>query len=188
MSDFDFIKWMLDESYLCTAPHHLTMIENKGDQHKPQQVTLRAFGQSVSNIALYRFDMEESGDFLPFFNDADGAPQRLNAFCDYIALIEQNAHLIIILFELKRGTTSGVDDQLKASYEFMRYILRSAERIKAINHVQDFKEENVEFRKVILRRCFSNKKTTKPKDLKRYNKDEMIKYDCGQTLCVNYFL
>lgn len=187
MSDFEYIKWILDDAYLRVPPDHMTMVEDKGSEHPPQKVTLRAVGKSISNVALYRFDMED-GDLLPFFNGSHSAPKRLNAFCDYIALVEINDRLVVMLFELKRGTTDGHEDQLLASYEFMRYILRSAERIKDMNSMSDFKIQDMEFRRILLRRCVSRKVPTKPSDIKKADKQAIIKCDCHTSIRIDQFI
>lgn len=188
MSDFEYIKWILDDSYLCTSPNHLTMIESKGDDHRPQIVSIQNSIRAISNIALYRFDAEEKGDFLPFFNDKNGSPERLNAFCDYIALLEHNGSLIIFLLELKRGGKTGMEDQILASYEFMQYVLKSAERIKIINKMPDFSVDNVEFRRILIRKKASNKHITKPKDIKIMDKQSIITCDCDSIIRLHPFI
>lgn len=188
MSDFEYIKWILEESYLCKPPHELTMSESKGDGQKSQVVTIQDTIRAITNIALYRFDAEEKGDFLPFFNDKNGAPERLNAFCDYIALLEHNGKLLIFLIELKRGETVGMEDQISASYEFMQYILKSADRIKLINNMPDFSIEDVEFRRILVRMKASNKRITKPKDIRIKNKKDIITCDCDSTIRLHPFI
>lgn len=188
MSDFEYIKWILDDSYLCTHPNHLTMIESKGDDKRPQIVSIQNSIRAISNIALYRFDAEDNGDFLPFFNDKNGSPERLNAFCDYIALLEYSGRLIVFLLELKRGGTAGMEDQILASYEFMQYILKSAERIKVINKMPDFRMDNIEFRRILIRKKASNKHITKPKDIRIMDKQSIITCDCDSTIRLHPFI
>ncbi len=188
MSDFEYIKWILKESYLCTPPNHLTMMESKGDNLRPQIVNIKNSIRAITNIALYRFDVEENGNFLPFFNDKNGSPERLNAFCDYIALLEHNGKLIIFLLELKRGSTAGMEDQIFASYEFMQYILKSADRIKNINNMPDFNIDDIEFRRILIRKKASNKHITKPKEIKMKNKQSIIIYDCDSTIHLHPFI
>ncbi len=188
MSDFEYIKWILDDTYLCTPPNHLTMVESKGDNLRPQIITIQNPIRAITNIALYRFDVDEQGDFLPFFNDRNGSPERLNAFCDYITLLEHNDKLIIFLIELKRGGTIGMEDQILASYEFMQYILRSADRIKLINRMPDFNIDDVEFRRILIRMKASNKRITKPKEIKIMDKQDIITCDCDSTIRLHPFI
>lgn len=188
MSDFEYIKWILDDSYLCTHPNLLTMIESKGGDKRPQIVSIQNSIRAISNIALYRFDAEDNGDFLPFFNDKNGSPERLNAFCDYIALLEYSGRLIVFLLELKRGGTAGMEDQILASYEFMQYILKSAERIKIINKMPDFRMDNIEFRRILIRKKASNKHITKPKDIRIMDKQSIITCDCDSTIRLHPFI
>lgn len=188
MSDFEYIKWIIDDSYLCTPPNHLTMTESKGDNQRPQIVSIKNSSRAISNIALYRFDAEENGDFLPFFNDRNGSPERLNAFCDYIALLEYNGRLIIFLLELKRGGTVGMEDQIFASYEFMQYVLKSADRIKIINKMPDFRADTIEFRRIMIRKKASNKHITKPKDIRIMDKQNIITCDCDSTIRLHPFI
>ncbi|MDE5876896.1 MAG: hypothetical protein K2H47_05295 [Muribaculaceae bacterium] len=170
------------------------MTEDQGSEYKPHKVKVN-IGTSVSQIALYRFDEKEKGDFMPFFNSShhepkrsDDAPKSLRAFCDYIVLAEKNSIVYIILIEMKRGTTAGAEQQLAAGYEFMNYIINSAFRIRQVNNMSDFSRENVIFRRVLLRLPVSPKLKTRPGDIRIEDRHGIIEYRTYNSFNLNRIL
>lgn len=194
MTDFEYLNLILNRKYLCRGSEALIMIEDQGNEYKPHKVKINT-GTSVSQVALYRFDEKEKGDFMPFFNSShhtpkqsDDAPKSLRAFCDYIVLAEKNNTLYIVLIEMKRGAPTGAEQQLAAGYEFMNYVLRSAIRIKQINNVSDFSIENVMFRRVLLRLAISSKLKTRPGDIRVEDRDGIIEYTTYNNFNLNRVL
>ncbi len=193
MNDFEYINWILREDFRCKGEKALTMTETKGDVKQPHSVVIKKNGRRIQNVALYRFDADER-DFLPFFNNTfnhpekPNAPKRLNSFCDYIIVFDNNGKLVLTLVEMKRGTTEKHDIQLDASKKFMEYVLEMAEFIKEFNAKSDFDKNSVVFRRVLVKECASNKRPTKPKDLQLSNKEEIIHLDCLSDLLLNQIL
>lgn len=189
MSDFDYIKWILNEDFLQKEPHDLTMIEDKGDKLHKQEVTIAMRDKHITNIALYRYDIDTK-DHLPFFTKgSNNSPKSLTKFCDYVILVEKDSVLNILLVEMKRGVKGEYIKQLQASKLFMNYILSSAERIKADNDMDSFSAANVKYRSVLLVLAKSKKMHTKKKDLELHKKrDGVIEYKCHNRMYIRDLL
>lgn len=114
----------------------------------------------ISDYELYRFDPDNE-DIFPFFKET----KDLKKICDYILLAEQGKNLFILLIEMKLGNKSP-HKQLNATELFVKYILKSAERI-------DCKIEDCHIRKI---RICDKKRQTKPKELE-YDKDYFLDYN-----------
>lgn len=188
MTDFDYLDWIFDNWYRCTGSHSLTMIEDKGEELPPHEVKIKSGDRSITNIVLYRFDTETKGDHLPFYNRTHEAPEGLKAFCDYVVLVEKAARLFVVLVEMKRGTNSKSEEQLDAAYVFMDYVLDTAERIKEKNGMPEFSREDVEFRKIRVKRPASNKLVTKPFDLQTADRAATIPCFCEDTLPIHHII
>jgi hypothetical protein len=178
MSDYDYIKWILNEDYLVKGPHKLTMREDKGPDLSVHEVKIDVCGGM--NVAVYRFDIESKKDHLPFFRKgSENSPKSLTKFCDYIILVEKEFNLTIFLIEMKRGTTDGYKKQIQAAEYFMQYILSSAERVKDDNDMPNFNAQNIGFRKVLIRQTMSNKELTKKSEMEKIKKtDSIIELRC----------
>ncbi|MCH5247539.1 MAG: hypothetical protein J1E99_05205 [Muribaculaceae bacterium] len=177
MKDFDFIASIIHNRYLCKGNERLLMIEDKESTGKEQQLVRISFNErQIDRINLYRFD-SETNKFLLFFNDGDNAPKGLNKFCDYIIMVERDDVLSVVLVELKRGGTDGHEQQLEAGRLFMKYILKTAERIKDLNK-QELNIESVELRQVLIQPARSNKELTKRKDIELLDKNSVMKCRC----------
>ena len=182
MREYELLRWMLHEDFLCKGDEALVMIENQGDEHDEQRVTIVNKVGSISNMALYRFDEKSAGkDPLPFFNnsyeESAHAPSDLRSFCDYVLLVENDNALYIMLIELKRGGTTGYRKQIDASQCFMSYVIDSAERIKHDNAYDEFDRDNIHFRKVLIKRCASEKQETHNSDI-AFDKNDYIDFKC----------
>lgn len=189
MTDFDYIKWILNEDFLQKEPHDLTMIEDKGDKLCKQEVLITKRDRHITNIALYRYDID-TRDHLPFFaKGSNNSPKSLTKFCDYVILVEKDSELTIMLVEMKRGVKGEYDEQIKASKLFMQYVLSSAERIKGDNGMDDFSATKVKFRRILLELAKSNKQHTKKNTLELNKKsEEVIKYKCHNRMEIRDFL
>lgn len=194
MTDFDFIKLILNKRYLCKGDEAMVMKEDQGTEYKPHTVRINA-GATISQIALYRFDEADKGDFFPFFNSShhkpkhkDDAPKGLRSFCDYILLAEKRGVAYVVLVEMKRGTTDGAEQQLEAGYEFMSFVMKSAERIKRLNNVPDFNLDNIVYRRVLLKLPVSPKLRTRPGDIRIEDRDGIIVYTDYATFNLNRIL
>jgi len=84
---------------------------------------------------LYRFEQNA----FPFFNDISA----LKKSCDFILFAENDERFYVFVIELKKSNLSA-EKQLKASEEFVKYILNSANRIG----YDLISIENVEIRKI----------------------------------------
>ena len=182
MREYELLKWMLHEDFLCKGEDSLVLIENQGDEHEEQRVSIVNNVRSISDMTLYRFDEKSTGkDPLPFFNNSyeEGAhaPSELRSFCDYILLVEKDDTLYIILIELKRGATTGYRKQIDASHCFMSYVIDSAERIKQDNAYDEFDRDNIHFRKVLIKKCSSEKQVTHNSDI-AFDKNDYIDFYC----------
>ena len=182
MTDFEFIKLILNKKYLCEGDDSMVMKEDQGTEYKPHKVRINV-GSTISQTALYRFDEVDKGDFLPFFNSShhkpkrrDDAPKALRSFCDYILLAEKMGTVYVVLVEMKRGGTDGAEQQLEAGYEFMNYVMKSALRIKRLNNMSDFNLDNVIYRRVLLKLPVSPKLRTRPGDIRIEDRDGIIIY------------
>ena len=194
MSDFEYLKLILNRKYLCVGDNALIMEENQGTEHKPHEVRIN-IGKLISQVALYRFDEKEKGDFMPFFNSSHhepkqrgDAPKDLRKFCDYIILVEKNDTAYIVLIEMKRGNTGGAEQQLAAGYEFLNYVINSGVRIRQINNMPYFSKENIMFRRVFLRLPVSPKLKTRPGDIRVEDRHGIIEYTTYNNFNLNRIL
>lgn len=160
MKEFELYSRILSPDFKC--PNKTELHEQKSGQ----KAIIKNRG--VKEYELYRFDVEEGRDFLPFFNNRhDNAPNRalegLRAFCDYIILVCLNDKAFVILVEMKVGKKNA-QQQLEASSLFMDYVKNSALRIKEQNGFDEFKPDNVKVRKLLLKPCpkVKNRPTTQP--------------------------
>lgn len=158
MSEYEQLCLILDKEFL--APNQNYMIENKGIFHKPQIVQIDGNGRRNLAYTLYRFDPDAS-DFLSFFNKSDNAPEGLRKFCDYILLVEVRGKSYVMLIEMKRGKTGSAEKQLLASECFMNFVYDSAERLHRDFGNTVFDRRNIKLMKIKLKKCKSNKMTTK---------------------------
>lgn len=183
MREYDLITWILNDDYLCNEDEENVMVENQGDEHTEQRVRIVNKVHAISRMSLYRFDEKKTGkDFLPFFNDKYGltkvhAPRELRSFCDYILLVECRDSLYVMLIELKRGGHSGYKKQIEGSVSFMDYIISSAVRIQHENAFNDFNKANIHYRKILLKKCESDKGETHNVDL-NFDKNDFIEIRC----------
>lgn len=188
MTDFDYLDWIFDDWYKCTGDQSLTMIEDKGEELPPHVVKIKSGDRNITKIVLYRFDRDTMGDHIPFFNRTQEAPNGLKAFCDYVILVEKSTRLIVVLVEMKRGTNAKSENQLDAAFLFMDYVLNSAERIKEKNGMPEFTRNDVEIRRIRVKRPASNKLVTKPFDLQRADRRATIPCFCEDTLPIHHIV
>ena len=183
MREMELLKWILHGDFLCKGDVAMVMVESQGREHDEQRVVIVNKVSSISQMALYRFDEKSAGkDFLPFFNDRykeePHAPADLRSFCDYILLAEYNDMLYVILIELKRGEATGYRKQIDASHCFVDYIIDSAERIKHENAFDEFDRDNIRFRRVLIKKCTSEKQVTHNSDI-AYDRNDYIEIKCN---------
>ncbi len=176
MTDYDYLRWCLNKHYITEGVLEENQIDpDKKKAGKPQRVSIVSDSRVVSDYTVYRFDTKEKGDHLNFFNKDDGAPQNLNAFCDYIILAQNKQRkAYVVLVEMKRGKSSHAEEQLNAGRSFLDYVLQSCTRVRNSNGMADFDHRKVEFRRVILKPSASNKWVTKPKETKYGNKRQTM--------------
>lgn len=150
MTELTLLHKILSEKFLAKKQHLM--------QEKDVQTVSITNGRKTSYY-LYRFDIDECKDFIPFFNSNDDAPTGLRSFCDYLLLVERNSKVYILLVELKSGRKGHFSEQLKATECFVKYILDTAERIKTNNDFPEFDRNNIDVRKICVK-SINNKKTT----------------------------
>lgn len=178
MKEYDLITWMLHEDFLCKDGEGNVMVEDQGHERAVQRVRIVNDVRSISRMSLFRFDEKQTGmDFLPFFANSNHAPQELRSFCDYVLLVECRDNLYVMLIELKRGGHHGPRKQIDGAACFMDYIISSAMRIRGANGFDDFDKHNIHYRKVLLKKCESDKEETHNVDL-RFNKNDYIEIRC----------
>lgn len=183
MREFELLKWILHDDFLCKGDEAMLMVESQGHEHDEQRVAIVNKVSSISQMALYRFDAKTIGkDFLPFFNDRykeePHAPAGIRSFCDYILLAESKDTLYIMLIELKRGEATGYKKQIDASLCFVDYIIDSAERIKHENASDEFDRNNIRFRRVLIKKCTSEKQATHNSDI-AFDKNDYMEIKCN---------
>lgn len=158
MSEYEQLCRILDKGF--EASNQNLMVEDKGKVYKPQIVRIDNQGRKHLAYTLYRFDLEDK-DFLPFFNKSNASPEGLRKFCDYILLAESGGRSYVMLIEMKRGDVGTAEKQLKASECFMEYIYSSAIRLQQDFNDSSFDKDKVKLLKIKLKKCKSNKRTTK---------------------------
>ncbi len=190
MQDIEYIGRIINTDYLQTGENALTMVEaaDRGNKMPEQRIVVENSSQFIEGMKLYCFNTPMATPLFPFFNqnidDPNKAPEGLLKFCDYILLVQHKKGLFVFLLEMKRGTTEGADDQLEASKVFFEYVLKSAERIKKENDCDDFSSEKISFRRIVLQDNHSNKRTTKPKEIRNMTAKDLngiIKHRCSNT-------
>lgn len=178
MKEYDLITRMLHEDFLCKDGEGNVMIENQGNEHAVQRVNIVNSVRAISRMSLFRFDVKKTGkDFLPFLANSNTAPLELRSFCDYVLLVECRDNLYILLIELKRGDHLGYRKQIDGANCFMDYIISSAMRIRSVNGFNDFDRHNIHYRRVLLKKCKSEKEETHNVDLP-FSKNDYIEIRC----------
>lgn len=152
--EYDQLCSILSDEFLAVSQDR--MRENKGSDHKMQEVHIDDGGRKNLFWTLYRFDLDKK-EFLHFFNKTDNSPEGLRKFCDYILLIKYKGKTFVLLVELKRGDVSGADKQLKASEVFIEFIYKTAERLHRDFRDVYFDRKKVVLRKIIIKELKSNK-------------------------------
>ena len=181
MQDIEYLGRIINVDYLLTGENALTMVEaaDRGNRLSEQRVVVQKSSQCIKDMKLYCFNAPKETPLLPFFNqntaDPNKAPEGLLKFCDYILLVQHEKGLFVFLLEMKRGTTEGADEQLEASKVFFEFVLKSAERIKKENGHNDFSSEKIFFRQIVLQDNCSNKRLTKPKDIRDLTSEDLEK-------------
>ena len=158
MSEYDQLCNILDKGF--QASNQNLMIEAKGTTYKPQKVVIDGTGRTNLSWTLYRFDLDDK-EFLQFFNRTDEAPEGLRKFCDYVLLVEAGGKSYVLLIEMKRGSLGDAEKQLNASECFIKYLYSSAERLQKDYDSYMFNRKSITLRKIKLKKCKSNKRTTK---------------------------
>lgn len=158
MSEFDFLNWVLSDKYLSPDQGSLKDFDSKSKCI--QHVRIDEFFIRNRSWYLYRYDMKDTGDHLPFFRDGQGSPSGLRSFCDYILLTEENGHTYVFLIELKSGETAGHTKQIEAGRFFINFVVDSARRICADNDFPEFDEGKIIIRRVLITPRKSKKTTT----------------------------
>lgn len=93
---------------------------NLDDKKQKFTVSYDIVNNNKTKYLLYRFEQ----DAFPFFNDISG----LKKTCDFILFAENDERFYVFVIELKKSNLSA-EKQLRASEEFVKYILNSAKRI-----------------------------------------------------------
>ena len=155
-NEFEFLNKILDQQFIATNQNEL--LEDEGPGEKQKVIISKT---NLADSKLYRFDVHKN-NFLSFFNKSDNAPSGLNNFCDYILIADINDRCFVILIELKRGMgyVKHAHEQLNASKTFMEYIISTADRITAENHL-GFDRDQIYIKCVMIEKCRSNKRVTK---------------------------
>lgn len=109
-------------------------------------------GKEIS-YSIYKYDV--SKEILPFFKST--GVTNLKKICDYILFIEDGAHLIVYLIEMKKGTESA-KKQLDAGQCFAEYVLSTINRL---NLELNINVDNLHFRKIRISESKSKKVTLK---------------------------
>ncbi len=151
----------MNEYEFCTrilSPRLCPKNQNRLEEKKLAKAKIHSAAivkDAVDAWTLYRYDQDEDPEhFFPFFNNSrgeNGAPVDLLKFCDYIVLVSKNRKMFVLLVEMKSGKTGDAGKQLEASYTFMQYVLRTAERIASANDYRDVDFSNVRIRKIVLK-------------------------------------
>ena len=95
-----------------------------------------------------KFDRPNT-DTFPFFFFFTG----LNKICDYVVFFERRGRLQLIISELKKGKdNTNANHQLKASEEFLKYIIKTANRIGLEINIEDCNFHKVRFSEANIRR------------------------------------
>lgn len=98
------------------------------EERKPDfRMRINLSEKNTENKLIYRFDPDNRVLF-PFFSDE----RHLNKICDFFVLFERNNKLYILISELKRGWSRDngtANKQLEASEQFMKFVIKSANRI-----------------------------------------------------------
>lgn len=169
MTEFDLIRSMIGARFHEQPDGDGTfmLVETKHASGRTDHIIKSKPRPSTGGIALFRFSLDDF-DFLPFFNNppkkGGTGPRHLKKFCDYIMLVQNGQRLHVILVEMKRSKQDpemGV--QLRASEQFMRYVIESGERIKHINALDDFDPKQIVMHKICLKQ-FPGMKITRCPD------------------------
>lgn len=95
-----------------------------------------------------KFDRPNLETF-PFFSNISG----LNKMCDYVVFFERRGRLQLVISELKKGKdNTNANHQLKASEEFLKFIINTANRIGLEIDVDDCNFHKVRFSEANIRR------------------------------------
>lgn len=186
MNSFEIIKKVFNKKYLCSEQVPFVMQEAKPLKGKKvhkiiidsKNTTKKS--KKILEMALYRFDAEEDGVFLPFFENDDNAPKGLSVFPDYILLVKfeysGKVKFNIFMFELKRTTSEKLHatKQLQAGKVFLDYVFNTVERIKMDNDgFLDFDSESIIIHEFVLMAVSSVNKN-KSKNKTQYQKNQPI--------------
>ena len=119
MSKLDIVAKILNSKFKPEVQN--VLIEDNVDNRRQKFVVeYNIVSDRRTNYLLYRFDK----DAFPFFKDISG----LKKSSDYILFAENDEDFYVFVIELKKGNESA-NKQLKASEEFVRFIIASAVRI-----------------------------------------------------------
>lgn len=186
MNNFEIIKNVLNKKFLRREQVPFEMQEDKALKGKPvHKITIDSKpsakkDKNILDMALYRFDAEKDGNFLPFFENDDNAPEGLSIFPDYILLVKfdysEKEKFNIFMFELKRTASQKqhATKQLQAGEIFLDYVFNTIERIKTDNDgFSDFDSKNIKIHKFVLMAVNSENKN-KSKNKTNYQKNQPI--------------
>ncbi len=157
-SKLDSIKTIIHEDYL---------IQN-GFLEEVNIMKRKIVAGGLSYL-VYRFEQTKKQRLTPFFAEKPG----LNVFCDYVLFVEEDAHLYILLVELKEGTESA-RLQLLAGERLVNFILKSIDE-------KDF-ELNIHFKKIRIseargKRSRNRGKSNKPSSPLEFDENNILNYD-----------
>lgn len=149
MSEFDLLSRILSRDFLVEK---VVLFDEKSNQRA------EIIDSGIDIYLVYRFDLDNKKDFLPFFSKQSGNTKEdkrlkgLTSFCDYIILVQLSNELFVLLVEMKssKDKSSHAIAQLDATELFVDYIRSTAQRIAKQNSYNLFDNKSIILRKVIL--------------------------------------
>jgi hypothetical protein len=121
-------------------------VDNNGKRFHMERSVL---GHHSLDYVIYRFDPSRT-DLFPYFADI----RHMKKICDYVIFIENDEEIFVLLFELKRGSSSSPKRQLEMSESFFQFVFKRA----ALAGVEIEKE--IQIRKIGITDSFTTKMET----------------------------
>lgn len=153
MNKLDSIRKVIHNKYVCN--------DNFLEERKPDfKMKINLSDENTEDNLIYRFDPDKETIF-PFFSDE----KHLCKICDYFIFFERKNRVYVLISELKRGSSKNnglANKQLEAGEEFVRFIIKSANRIDLEIDENDCVFYKLRFSEANIERF--KKRETKPKD------------------------
>lgn len=167
--EFNALTLIISSNYHCqaTTPDSYTMEEDDPTQ-PPQIVNFKYNFSGIEGLMLYRFEDKSTHLLQPYFNhnntdegNRKKSPKYLVSMCDYMIVCSFYGNTYVLLFELKRGTTTDCQKQLEAGEYLFNYFCDSIDRIKTYNGIQ-FDRNNIRVKKFLIKQVKTNKQDIMP--------------------------